>query len=251
MSQKSCRFELPLLGRRRGWLVLTQLALAALLMAMAATSPSQATRAFALLAVAVAFLSASQDVVIDAYRTDLLPPGERGLGSSLNVLGYRLAMILSGGIALIWTDPAQGGGWSWPQVYRFMAGVMVVAAAVSALALPRLAGPGAPRTRAYQDLFGFFAVLAAVALGVLLTDRLAAPLAGWLLAPLWDGSAVAPALQGKWAELLASARAARAREYGGHRQRVWRAGCRSRFDPVCAGKGAVARERLRVLRAAW
>jgi PAT family beta-lactamase induction signal transducer AmpG len=59
------RFDLPLLGRRRGWLVLTQLALAGSLLALAATSPTDATRAFALFAVAVAFMSASQDVVID------------------------------------------------------------------------------------------------------------------------------------------------------------------------------------------
>src|SRR5216110_1615354 len=96
------RFEPPWLGRRRGWLVLTQLALAASLFWMAATSPTQATRAFALLTVLVAFVSASQDVVVDAYRTDLLAPRERGLGSSLTVLGYRLAMILSGGVAFIW-----------------------------------------------------------------------------------------------------------------------------------------------------
>jgi len=75
------RFEVPWLGRRRGWLVLTQLALALVLAAMAATPPSSALRAFALLACLVAFVSASQDVVIDAYRTDLLPAGERGLGS--------------------------------------------------------------------------------------------------------------------------------------------------------------------------
>ena len=66
------RFDLPWLGRRRGWLVLTQPALAGTLL-LAGTSPASATRAFALLAVAVAFMSASQDVVIDAYRTDLLP----------------------------------------------------------------------------------------------------------------------------------------------------------------------------------
>ena len=84
------------------------------LLLLAATSPTSATRAFALLAVAVAFMSASQDVVIDAYRTDLLPARERGLGSSLNVMGYRLAMIVSGGVALIWTDATQGSGWSWP-----------------------------------------------------------------------------------------------------------------------------------------
>ena len=75
------RFELPGFGRRRGWLVLTQLVLAGALLALSATSPTGATRAFALLAVAVAFVAASQDVVIDAYRTDLLPAHERGLGS--------------------------------------------------------------------------------------------------------------------------------------------------------------------------
>ena len=131
------RFELPWLGRRRGWLVLTQLALAGALMLMAATSPSGATRTFALLAVLVAFVSASQDVVVDAYRTDLLPPRERGLGSSLYVFGYRLAMILSGGVALIWVDPTQGGGWTWPEVYRFMAYVLAGLAVLSNTHCPK------------------------------------------------------------------------------------------------------------------
>ncbi|MFM7704375.1 MAG: MFS transporter, partial [Rubrivivax sp.] len=72
------RFDLPLLGRRRGWLVLTQLLLAGVLLTLAATPPVESIRVFALLAVTIAFLSASQDVVIDAYRTDLLPASERG-----------------------------------------------------------------------------------------------------------------------------------------------------------------------------
>jgi PAT family beta-lactamase induction signal transducer AmpG len=197
------RFELPLLGRRRGWLVATQLLLALGLMAMAATSPSGATRSFALLAVAVAFVSASQDVVIDAYRTDLLPATERGLGSSLNVLGYRLAMIVSGGIALIWTDPSQGGGWTWPQVYRFMAGLMVATAVLSATVLPRLRHAAAPTSVARNDLIGFVAVVAAVGIGFLVTDRAFGPLARLLLAPLFAGSEVSAALQAKWADLLA------------------------------------------------
>ena len=146
--------------------MLTQLALAGTLLLLAGTSPSSATRAFALLAVAVAFMSASQDVVIDAYRTDLLPARERGLGSSLNVMGYRLAMILSGGIALIWTDPNQGGGWDWPMVYRFMAALMFGAAALSAIALPKVAMPEIKPTAARHDVFGFLAVLAAVARGL-------------------------------------------------------------------------------------
>jgi len=197
------RFDLPWLGRRRGWLVLTQCLLGLALLLLAGTSPSGATRAFALLAVAVAFMSASQDVVIDAYRTDLLPARERGLGSSLNVMGYRLAMILSGGIALIWTDPAQGGGWNWPQVYRFMAALMFGAALLSALALPKVAMPQQRPTAARHDVLGFVAVLAAVALGYVLSDRFAPPLAHALLGPLLAGSALDATLKLRWENLLA------------------------------------------------
>ena len=204
------RFELPGFGRRRGWLVLTQLALAGALVWLAATSPTAATRHFALIAVLVAFLSASQDVVIDAYRTDLLTPSERGLGASMGVLGYRLAMILSGGIAFIWVDPLQGSGWSWPDVYRVMAGVMVGAAALSAFAVPRLerveaseATAVTPKSAARRDLLGFLAVLLAVAFGVFVSERLGPPIARALLAPLWAMSSMAAPLQAKWADLLA------------------------------------------------
>ena len=143
--------------------VATQLATAGALLALAATPPQGALAWFALLAVLLAFISASQDVVIDAYRTDLLPPAERGLGASLNIMGYRLAMILSGGIALIWTDPQQGGGWSWPEVYRFMAVLMVAAAVVTVLLLPRLPDSAPrPASDARHDLRGFAAVLLAI-----------------------------------------------------------------------------------------
>jgi PAT family beta-lactamase induction signal transducer AmpG len=197
------RFELPWLGRRRGWLVLTQLLLAGALLLLAATPPGDALRVFALLAVAVAFISASQDVVIDAYRTELLPHGERGLGASLGVMGYRLAMILSGGIALIWTDPGQGGGWSWPQVYRFMALLMAGLAVFSLVALPRVPRAEQPRSVAGHDVRGFLAVVAAVVLGALLTDRVLTPLAQAALAPLLEGGSLAPALQKRWIDLAA------------------------------------------------
>ncbi len=201
------RFELwPALGRRRGWLVLTQLGLAGALWALAATSPTGALQSFALLAVLVAFVSASQDVVIDAYRTDLLAPAERGLGASLNVLGYRLAMILSGGVALIWTDAAQGSGWSWPQVYRLMALIMVGAAVLSALALPRLplvGSDGPPPSSARNDLVGFAAVLVAVVLGYLATLHAFTPLARALLGPWLADGPLAATLQARWIDLLA------------------------------------------------
>ena len=201
------RFELPVLGRRRGWLVLTQLGLAAALWAMADTSPTSATRTFALLAVLVAFISASQDVVIDAYRTDLLGAHERGLGASMSVLGYRLAMIVSGGLALIWVEPATatspGGGWTWPEVYRFMAALMAGAAVLSALALPRLTHAVAPTSVGRRDLLGFAAVLLAVGVGFVVSERLGPAAAQTLLAPLWNGSSLPAPLQAKWTDLLA------------------------------------------------
>lgn len=196
------RFEVPWLGRRRGWIVLIQLLIAAVLLWMASVSPGRATMLFALVAVLVAFLSASLDIVIDAYRTDLLAPSERGLGGSLSVLGYRLAMVLSGGIALVWAD--QWG--SWPQVYRVMAILMASTAVVSLLALPALPKAfSAPVTDARRELLGFVGLIAGVAAGawigrsvlVLLgmdaasDDRwirlafLAAQIAGAMLLGLW------------------------------------------------------------------
>src|SRR5450432_3901283 len=197
------RFEPPWLGRRRGWLVLTQLALAGALLWIAETPPASALGAFALLAGLVAWLSASQDIVVDAYRTDLLLAAERGLGSSLTVLGYRLAMILSGGIAFIWVDPRQGGGWSWPEVYRVMALFMIGAAVFSALLVPRLVDVLRPASVARNDVLGFLAVAAAVAAGFIVTRYVFSPLAREWLSPLFASSSIAPSLQQRWADLVA------------------------------------------------
>jgi PAT family beta-lactamase induction signal transducer AmpG len=197
------RFEPPWLGRRRGWLVLTQLALAGALFWMAATPPASALAAFALLAGLVAWLSASQDVVVDAYRTDVLSAAERGLGSSLTVLGYRLAMILSGGIAFIWVDPRQGGGWSWPEVYRVMALFMVGAAVFSALLAPRIVHALKPTSVARNDLLGFLAVAAAVGVGFVVTRYTFSPWARVLVVPLFATSGLAPPLPERWADLVA------------------------------------------------
>ncbi|MDP2432942.1 MAG: MFS transporter [Pseudomonadota bacterium] len=181
------RFEPPFLGRRRGWLVLTQLGLAAVLWWMASISPSQTPLLFAAAAVSLAFFSASQDVVIDAYRTDVLDPRERGLGASMSVFGYRIAMILSGGIALIWAE--QWG--SWGQVYRVMAGIMVAAAVVSLLTLPRVSGASKPlASDAGRELLGFLAMLAGVLAGAFLSR--------WLLI----GLGLDPNDANKWIQLL-------------------------------------------------
>jgi len=98
------RFTPPFLGRRRGWLVITQLALLLLIVAMAHGSPSNSPLSVALLAFSIAFASASQDIVADAYRTDILDEDERGIGVALFVTGYRLGMLISGAVALILSE---------------------------------------------------------------------------------------------------------------------------------------------------
>lgn len=157
------RFELPFFGRRRGWIMLTQVLLAMMLFMMSQASPSTTTEYFSILAVIVAFLSATQDIAIDAYRTDVLSSEERGLGASLSVLGYRLAMIISGGVALIWADP-HGFDWGWPKTYKVMALIMIVAAVVTTIILPKIKRE-APKTNAKNDLVGFGAIVIAVIAG--------------------------------------------------------------------------------------
>lgn len=118
------RFAPPLLGRRRGWMLVTQVLLAAAILAMGALSPSAALMPLALLAVLVAFLSATQDIAFDAYCTDVLRKEERGAGAAIKVMGYRLAMIVSGGLALIMADQWIG----WGNTYMVMGGLMLLCA---------------------------------------------------------------------------------------------------------------------------
>ena len=95
------RFALPFLGRRRGWIVCMQLLLMVAIAFMAWQSPAEHLVAIGVLAMLVALLSATQDIAIDAFRTDVLTPKERGPGAALTVSGYRVAMLVSGGVALI------------------------------------------------------------------------------------------------------------------------------------------------------
>lgn len=120
------RFVPPWLGRRRGWIVCAQLALSAVLALMAMTDPTSAPAWLAVLALSAAFASASQDIVIDAYRTDILGEKERGAGVAVFVTGYRIAMIVSGALALILADQV-----GWERVYLLMAGLMAMSALVT------------------------------------------------------------------------------------------------------------------------
>jgi len=119
------RFVPPFLGRRRGWLLVTQLALAGGIAGMTFLTPRADLALLAALALLVAFMSASQDIVVDAYRADIAPPAQRGLAGALGVVGYRVAMLVSGALALILVA---GSGWipalGWHGTYLLMAGSM-------------------------------------------------------------------------------------------------------------------------------
>ncbi|HLS50543.1 MAG TPA: muropeptide transporter [Burkholderiaceae bacterium] len=124
------RYVPPLLGRRRGWMLLSQVLLGVCIIAMGFSSPSGNLGWLALLAVVVAFLSATQDIAFDAYSTDVLRDHERAAGAAVKVLGYRLAMIVSGGLALI-----LAGGWlGWSYTYVLMGVLMLVLTVVTLLA---------------------------------------------------------------------------------------------------------------------
>ena len=92
------------LGRRRGWLLLTQLSLAALWWFLAACAPATQLSAIISVVALMALVSATQDIAVDAYRAEVLVPADRGLGAGVSVAGYRLAMIVSGAGVLLMAD---------------------------------------------------------------------------------------------------------------------------------------------------
>jgi PAT family beta-lactamase induction signal transducer AmpG len=111
----------PFLGRRRGWLLILQLAIAVALAMMALANPRAALKLVALNALVIAFLSASQDVVVDAYRADVLAEREMGVGVAVWVIGYRVALIVTGALAFFLADQL-----SWPLAYLAMGGLMAL-----------------------------------------------------------------------------------------------------------------------------
>ncbi|EMB4337034.1 muropeptide MFS transporter AmpG [Citrobacter freundii] len=115
------RYTPPFLGRRRGWLLATQVLLLISIAAMGFLEPGTQLRWMAALAVVIAFCSASQDIVFDAWKTDVLPTEERGTGAAISVLGYRLGMLVSGGLALWMADRWLG----WQGMYWLMAALLI------------------------------------------------------------------------------------------------------------------------------
>ncbi len=123
------RFPLPLLGRRRGWLLVIQLALAVSIASLAIQNPAISLSAVAITALVIVFFSASQDIVIDAYRTDISLPEERGLAAAANNLGYRACAWLAFAAALIVAD-----AFGWRAAFLVLAAAMAAFTIVTALA---------------------------------------------------------------------------------------------------------------------
>jgi PAT family beta-lactamase induction signal transducer AmpG len=115
------RYQLPFLGRRRGWLIVTQLALVVAIVAMGFTDPVTEPGRLAILAVIVAVFSASQDVVFDAYKVDLLAPEERAAGAATYIIGYRVGTLVTGTASLFLAEVIP-----WSLTYAICGGLVLV-----------------------------------------------------------------------------------------------------------------------------
>ena len=127
------RFTPTALGRRRSWILIAQLGLLLSLAGLGFVQPSASLGAVVVLAFAVSFFSATQDIGIDAYRREILRDEEQGLGASFIVYGYRLGMLFSSGFGLWLVDP-ETVGLSFHQMWWLMAAAVLVGMVTALLA---------------------------------------------------------------------------------------------------------------------
>jgi PAT family beta-lactamase induction signal transducer AmpG len=132
---------IPPLGRRRGWLLLTQIALLVSIPMFGSLHPTLDLSTIAYLAVLVAFFSASQDIVLDAYRRELLPDAELGLGNAIHVNAYKIAGLIPGSLSLILADHLP-----WNTVFMVTALFMLPGLAMTLLVSEPLLKSGTPKT---------------------------------------------------------------------------------------------------------
>ena len=134
-----------LLGRRRSWLIVTQFSLIATTLALGFSGPAANIGVTAMLAVAVAFASASQDIVVDAYRVEILEEHQFAAGAAAIVFGYRVGMLVSGAGALYLAS-----AFAWPMVYAAMA-VLVLVGVATVLLNPEPGRGETPESIARED----------------------------------------------------------------------------------------------------
>lgn len=141
------RYSLPFLGRRRGWVLVTQIGLMISVIAMGFVDPASDPGLLAVLAVCVATFSASQDIVLDAYNADLLTPDERAAGAAIYVIGYRVAMMLVGTIALSLADFVP-----WSVIYA-VAGSLVLVGVVATFMAEEPPAPSRPARNLVEAVY--------------------------------------------------------------------------------------------------
>ena len=133
------RYSLPFLGRRRSWMLLTQLALLASIAALGIWRPADQLQTIVVVATLVAVFSATLDIALDAYRRELLPDLELGLGNSVHVQAYRISQLVPGSLGMILYDH-----FSWSVVFAVMAAFVVVGIGLTILAPEATAKPNLP-----------------------------------------------------------------------------------------------------------
>lgn len=114
------RYALPFLGRRRGWIFVVQILLIAIMACYGLLDPSQDILIIVAMSIALTFLSATQDIVIDAYRREILSDEELGLGNSIHVYAYRIAGLIPGGLSLFLADH-----YAWQTVFLITAAFLL------------------------------------------------------------------------------------------------------------------------------
>ncbi len=180
------RYALPLprLGQKLGWTLFWQVGLliATLLLAGVATHP-EAIWVIGALTLAIAFASASQDIAIDAYTVEVLHPEEQGVAVGARTALYRVAMFLSGGVAI-----TLAGLWSWPAVFVLLAlfyfPLMIVTARAPRPELERAAPPASLRAAVWEPFVSFLTRARALEiLAFVVLYKLADNLAGALVRP--------------------------------------------------------------------
>ena len=155
-------WPMRVLGRRRGWAVWTQLGLMLSIVLLGFSDPTLSLTLTVIFAVLVAFFSASQDIVIDAYRIELLDDHQQGAGAAITQWGYRVGMLASGAGAL-WLR-SDGDGLSWPIIYLIMAGLVGIGIATVLLTREPKEKGGARTTSTIAETKGWYvAPLVAVA----------------------------------------------------------------------------------------
>jgi len=135
------RYALPLLGRRRGWMLATQALLLLSIPVFGLFHPTRDLWAIAWVSVAVALFSASQDIVLDAYRRELLPDPELGLGNAVHVNAYRISSLVPGALSLILADLLP-----WSSVFALTALFMLPGIVMTMLVAEPVVSRAAPKT---------------------------------------------------------------------------------------------------------